>query len=443
MKIKFNALFSAVTLTAGFTLNACGDNVSEVTEIHKNGMTVLLSGEDLSKQLCSAENSGNMLYVTDSATAFVCDGKAWQTMNGVDSKNDKNENHGEKGDKGDQGDPGNDGTDGKSAYEIAVKNGFTGTETEWLASLKGDTGNDGKNGAAGTSCTAKVVSKNDNSGVEISCNKTIIDTIWNGQNGTNGKNGEPGSDGAGCSLVDDGKGTVTITCGNIKDAQTVTLYKAFCGTQPFDPERQLCDQRDKQVYNIMTFTNDLFLYQTWMAENLNYAKNPGFQSWCGGGFDGGWDEGNCNIYGRLYTWAGAMDTTENDCGPEHQCKGFDGARGVCPEGWHMPSPEEWQGIFHFVESITNTTDNAGNLLKSTTGWNGSGNGENAFGFTVLPAGYMSNGQFYDLGILAKFWTTSEESEDNAENFMFTSLPKAEHDLQNKSNAFSVRCVRNN
>lgn len=38
---------------------------------------------------------------------------------------------------------------GKSAYDIAVANGFTGTETEWLASLKGDTGATGATGAQG------------------------------------------------------------------------------------------------------------------------------------------------------------------------------------------------------------------------------------------------------------------------------------------------------
>lgn len=55
----------------------------------------------------------------------------------------KEELKGEKGDKGDPGTPGNDGmdgangTDGKSAYDIAVDNGFTGTEEEWLESLNG------------------------------------------------------------------------------------------------------------------------------------------------------------------------------------------------------------------------------------------------------------------------------------------------------------------
>ena len=38
------------------------------------------------------------------------------------------------------------GDDGASAYEIAVKNGYIGTETEWLASLKGDPGPRGATG---------------------------------------------------------------------------------------------------------------------------------------------------------------------------------------------------------------------------------------------------------------------------------------------------------
>ena len=44
---------------------------------------------------------------------------------------------------------GKDGVDGKSAYEIAVDNGYPGTEQAWLASLKGDKGDTGEPGAAG------------------------------------------------------------------------------------------------------------------------------------------------------------------------------------------------------------------------------------------------------------------------------------------------------
>jgi len=44
---------------------------------------------------------------------------------------------------------GSAGADGKSAYEIALENGFEGTQSEWLASLKGADGQDGQDGAAG------------------------------------------------------------------------------------------------------------------------------------------------------------------------------------------------------------------------------------------------------------------------------------------------------
>lgn len=58
---------------------------------------------------------------------------------------------------------------GKSAFEIAVENGFVGTESEWLASLKGEKGADGINGKDGK----------------------------NGVDGQNGKDGTNGADGRG------------------------------------------------------------------------------------------------------------------------------------------------------------------------------------------------------------------------------------------------------
>lgn len=48
---------------------------------------------------------------------------------------------GERGPQGLKGDKGEPGTDGKSAYQLAVDNGYSGTITEWLANLKGESGN--------------------------------------------------------------------------------------------------------------------------------------------------------------------------------------------------------------------------------------------------------------------------------------------------------------
>lgn len=49
-----------------------------------------------------------------------------------------------------KGDVGEKGDNGKSAYEIAVENGYSGSKTEWLQSLKGANGNDGVNGSTPT-----------------------------------------------------------------------------------------------------------------------------------------------------------------------------------------------------------------------------------------------------------------------------------------------------
>lgn len=59
---------------------------------------------------------------------------------------------GPKGDQGDPGEPGTDGVDGEdgdSAYEVAVANGFVGTESAWLASLIGPKGDQGDQGIQG------------------------------------------------------------------------------------------------------------------------------------------------------------------------------------------------------------------------------------------------------------------------------------------------------
>lgn len=59
---------------------------------------------------------------------------------------------GPPGDNGDDGEPGQDGDDGApglSAYQVAVANGFVGNQSQWLASLVGAPGSDGEDGEPG------------------------------------------------------------------------------------------------------------------------------------------------------------------------------------------------------------------------------------------------------------------------------------------------------
>lgn len=68
---------------------------------------------------------------------------------GPSGKPGKDGSDGKQGPAGQPGQPGKDGKDGQSAYQIAVTNGFSGSETDWLASLKGHDGHDGAQGPAG------------------------------------------------------------------------------------------------------------------------------------------------------------------------------------------------------------------------------------------------------------------------------------------------------
>lgn len=82
---------------------------------------------------------------------------------------------------------GGSGADGKSAYEIAVENGFEGTETEWLESLRGQDGQngaDGQNGQDGFSPIVEVTETENGHRVNITdVNGLKQFEVLNGQNG--------------------------------------------------------------------------------------------------------------------------------------------------------------------------------------------------------------------------------------------------------------------
>ena len=112
---------------------------------------------------------------------------------------------------------------------------------------------------------------------------------------------------------------------------------------------KMIDPRDRKMYNTVTVE-----HQTWMAENLNYADSAVYPSLLKGGslcFDG--ISENCEIYGRLYTNASAMDsaavfsTDGIGCGRKvSACADKNNTRvqGICPEGWRLPTKLEYQHL---------------------------------------------------------------------------------------------------
>lgn len=81
-----------------------------------------------------------------------------------------------------------DGADGASAYEIAVENGYTGTEAEWLTSLKGQKGERGEKGEKGDTGEQGLQGIQGEKGEKG-------DTGTPGKDGVNGTDGKDGADG--------------------------------------------------------------------------------------------------------------------------------------------------------------------------------------------------------------------------------------------------------
>ncbi|MBQ1646878.1 MAG: hypothetical protein II047_00155, partial [Bacteroidales bacterium] len=84
----------------------------------------------------------------------------------------------------------------------------------------------------------------------------------------------------------------------------------------------------------------------------------------------------CDKYGRLYSWSAAVDSAgfyssdalgcgyyvmESNCGKKENNSRV---RGVCPEGWHLPTYNEYETLFRYVGGMSV----AGKMLKSTSGW---------------------------------------------------------------------------
>ena len=139
----------------------------------------------------------------------------------------------------------------------------------------------------------------------------------------------------------------------------------------------LLDIRDGQQYKYITIGT-----QIWMAENLNYNTSNKVGSWCYHDSDY-----YCNIYGRLYNWATAMeiDTSYNS----RYWGGNDGLhRGICPNGWHIPSDTDWMKLFF----AAGNSEMPGTTFKSKTGWD-TANGIDLYGFNALPGGENNHGIF--------------------------------------------------
>ena len=199
----------------------------------------------------------------------------------------------------------------------------------------------------------------------------------------------------------------------IRSSSSVTPPKSSSSVKVTEPAEvtigSITDSRDGQTYKTVSIGS-----QTWMAQNLNYKTD---NSYC---YDD--SPSNCTKYGRLYTWAAAKT--------------------ACPTGWHLPDTTEWNTLFTAVGG----SSTAGKMLKSTSGWNSSGNsvsGTDNYSFSALPAGFRRNGGNYDSeGFYAYFWSSTENGSGYAYDLdMLYNDGGAYLRYGSEYYGFSVRCVK--
>ena len=173
---------------------------------------------------------------------------------------------------------------------------------------------------------------------------------------------------------------------------------------PPEKKETMLDPRDGRSYEIVQIGS-----QIWLAENLHYMTD---ESYCYKD-----DTSYCDKYGRLYTW--------------------DAAKDACPEGWHLPSKDEFSVLIDAVggENV------AGKMLKSLSGWGSKGNGTDTYSFAALPAGNYFNGKYDFDGFAAYFWSSTENSNYSGYYMSLNYYNSVDLDYNLKYCGHSVRCLK--
>ncbi|MFC2090711.1 FISUMP domain-containing protein [Bacteroidota bacterium] len=202
---------------------------------------------------------------------------------------------------------------------------------------------------------------------------------------------------------------------------------------------------DGNIYNTVTIGT-----QEWMAENLKVTKYNdgslielvyGSEEWratTSGAYN--YLKNDIyykDIYGVLYNWFTVQDS-----------------RGVCPEGWHVPSDDEWKHLEMYLGISLDEIENSsvregrgtieGNLLKAISGWYDNGNGTDEYGFLGLPSGLRNRGGgiYSDVQEEGNWWTSSESENDLVwYRKLRYDQSKVIRFADDKRWGFSIRCVK--
>ncbi len=214
-------------------------------------------------------------------------------------------------------------------------------------------------------------------------------------------------------------------------------------TEPPDERDSTVTDIDGNVYHTVKIGD-----QWWMVENLKVTRyrngdpisHVTDNSTWGSQAAGAWcnynnDTNYVSTYGRLYNWYAVADT-----------------RNIAPEGWRVPTDEDWKQLETYLgmsqaqtdASSWRGTDEGGRLKDTTTLWSSPNTGAtNETGFTALSGGYrFRGGGFYGISYGAGFWSATEESSGNAwTRYLGNDFSQVSRNSLDKYYGYSVRCVR--
>ena len=208
----------------------------------------------------------------------------------------------------------------------------------------------------------------------------------------------------------------------------------------------LVDKRDNKVYRTIKIGT-----QTWMAQNLSYADG-GVTSYCRNNSVQGNGDEYCRRFGRLYTWAAALNlddmynsnrATESDGSDKYL---YHPAQGLCPDGYHIPQKSEFETLINYVaaqNTVNNVKTGVSPSLESVNGlWDipaGDSYPTNTTGFSGVANGSLFSGYSATLSMVSS-------TENSATTFTVYTLHHASTSFKieahEKSSFMSIRCVKN-
>lgn len=210
----------------------------------------------------------------------------------------------------------------------------------------------------------------------------------------------------------------------------------------------MIDPRDGQTYATVKIGN-----KVWMAQNLNFKgyKNKEDEdstlmaNLSGGHICNSKKEAHCDVCGRLYDWAAVMNLNESMDSVTAKAMIVDPHQGICPDGWHIPSMDEFEHII--TEYYSSNTDKTADMLRSRQGWGKSVPDKDPVGFSALPCGIYFNSlnmgwAFDDWGSEAYFAATPRYHlhTEITMSASFTGIGSYDNSSRHRHN--SVRCVKN-